>query len=95
MYLTPTDKHWICDVEANGFHPTKIWVLCACNAITKEKKTLTAYEDIKAFVEEVLRTGGVFVGHNFLHYDVPSLNRLVGTRIGIKSVVDTLVLSTL
>jgi DNA polymerase-1 len=95
MYLTPTDKHWVTDIEANGLDPDRIWVLCACNAITKEKRTYTDYENIKRFVQEVLDSGGLFVGHNFLRYDAPVLNKLLGTLIPVSRVVDTLVLSYL
>src|SRR5688572_14719122 len=95
MYLTPTNKHWIVDIEGNGLKPTIVWVVCVANAITEEKHTFTSYEKIKQFFQEKCAEGCYFVGHNFIGYDGPVLNRLVGTRISINRMVDTFLLSML
>lgn len=97
MYLKHHDlsKYWACDVEANGLTPDKIWCMCVENCATNEKRGFTSYQDIKNFVEGVISEGGYFVGHNFLRYDSFHLNRLVGTRITVGRVIDTLLLSYL
>jgi DNA polymerase-1 len=92
-YLTPTDKHWVCDIEADSLTPTRVWVLCAKNAITNEERVCETYDEIKKFFEDT--KGAHYVGHNFLSYDVPALNRIVGTRIPLNSVVDTFILSSI
>ena len=94
MYLTPTDKHWVLDVEANGLKPTKLWVCSFKNAITKQKETFTDYVRIRDFIGDAQRDGGVFVGHNIIGYDAPVLNRLVGTRLTVSRLVDTFLMSS-
>jgi len=95
MYLTPTDKHWITDIETDDLKATVIWVVCFRNAVTKQEHKLTDYEQIKDFIQTQLNDGCYFVGHNFLTFDGPTLNRLVGTRIPISRMVDTFLLSML
>lgn len=92
MYLTPTDKHWIIDIEADGLDPTQVWVMSADNAVTDEKVTCEDYESIRAFFD--IHRDCYFVAHHSV-YDIPVLNRLVGTRIPVSSVVDTFLLSSL
>jgi hypothetical protein len=93
MYLKPTAKHWIIDIETDGLNATVVWVLCAVNVATGEEVTLTSYEEIRQWISDRLREGCVFVGHNALNFDIPVLNRLVGTRIPSSRAVDTFVLS--
>ena len=93
MYLTPTKSHWACDIEADGLleEATRIWCVCVENIITKEKKRFT---DARSF-REWLETDYTLVGHNFLAYDAPMLNRHWGCRIAASRIVDTFVLSQL
>jgi DNA polymerase-1 len=93
MYLTPTANHWVIDIETDGLDPTCVWVLCATNAVTKEERTCETYEAIRKFIDET--TGCYYVGHNILSFDIPVLNRLVGTRIATSRLVDTFLLSSL
>lgn len=93
MYLTPTDQHWIIDIETDGLDPTRVWVMCAKNVETEEEITCGTYEEIQRFFEQ--RGQGVFVGHNIIGFDAPVLNRLLGCRIGVSRLVDTFVLSSL
>lgn len=95
MYLTPSEKHWVFDIEADGLKPTKVWIVTFKNAITKERHSFTEYEKIKSFIEDRSRNGCVFVGHNIISYDAPVLNRLIGSRLGIGRLVDTFLLSML
>ena len=95
MYLTPTKKHWIIDIETDSLDATVIWVMCAKNAKTKQEKTFTSYETIRDFIQGELARGCVFVGQNILSFDAPVLNRLAGTRIASVRLVDTFLLSML
>lgn len=54
---------------------------------------MTAYDAIKTFFAERKREGCKFVGHNIIGYDAPTLNRLVGTKLTVSDLVDTMVLS--
>lgn len=95
MYLTPSEKHWFIDVEADDLleKATVVHVVCVKNAKTKEKKALVEYEEIKDFFARGIRDGCVFIGHNIIGFDAPVLNRLCGTRLTVSRLVDTLVLS--
>lgn len=91
----------IFDIEANGLKPDKIWCLVAKDIKTgeifkfKPSDTLSGHthwkDEFIAFVEEV----ETWIGHNILGYDVPVVNRLLGTNIKVQDCVDTLVLSRL
>lgn len=93
MYLTPTKSHWACDIEADGLleDATRIWCVCVENIVTGEAKAFTDKEDFNAW----LTKDCILVGHNFISYDLPMLNRHWGAGIGISRVVDTFVLSQL
>ena len=95
MYLKPSDKHWLIDIETDGLDPAVIWVLCAINVGTGEEKTLTDIQSMKDFINEAQQAGCFFVGHNIISFDVPVLNRLAGTRIPVGRCVDTFLLSML
>jgi DNA polymerase-1 len=92
MYLTPTDKHWIVDIETDGLDATRVWVLCAKNAVTKEERVCETYAEINKFLEETVDCFYVF--HNGISFDTPVLNRLLHARIPLRRVVDTFVLSS-
>jgi DNA polymerase-1 len=93
LYLTPTNSHWACDIEANGLLDTvsKVWCVCLLNVITKEEVQCLTEAEFKAFQEK--HPDAIFVGHNFLSYDAPVLNRLWNARIVSTRIVDTFVLS--
>ncbi len=94
MYLhhAELDKYWIVDAEFDGLSPTRCWVVCVENAARDEEYTFTDYESVGRFFRA---PGQFYVGHNFLSFDAPNFNRLVGTSISVSRVVDTLVLSHL
>lgn len=54
---------------------------------------MTAYDEIKTFFSEKKGEGCKFVGHNIIGYDAPTLNRIIGTRLSITDLVDTMVMS--
>lgn len=95
MYLTPTKNHWILDCETDGLRDeaTKVHIVCIENAISEEAYSFTDMSLLKEWIKD--HPDAIFVGHNDIAFDIPVLNSLVGTKIGIKHVVDTYVLSML
>lgn len=93
MYLTPTSSHWACDIEADNLldKATRIWCCVVVNLVTKEEHTFTSRKEFAEWREN--NPSAVFVGHNFLSYDMPMLNRFWGAGISERKVVDTFVLS--
>jgi DNA polymerase I len=85
--------YYAIDIEANSLTPTTIWCMCWENIKTKEAGTCRTYEEIRNFFDQT--KGSIYVGHNIVKFDAPYLNSLIGLRIGLASLVDTLVLSTL
>jgi DNA polymerase-1 len=90
------------DIEANKLvHPTKIWCIVCTDLDTGEEfkfrpnSPLAGHDDFKdefiAFAKTVKR----WYGHNIIGYDMPNINRLLGTKITVDEVEDTLVLSRL
>jgi DNA polymerase I len=93
MYLTPTDKHWACDIEADNLldKATRIWCCCVENVVTGEKKEFTDARDfLEWFGKDI-----ILVGHNFIAYDLVMLNRFWSVNCPVSRVVDTYVLSQL
>lgn len=84
------------DIETESLKAEKIWCIC-----TKEKDTgavnqfLNLHEDMAecerfiAYSKKVTR----WVGHNFINFDGPVINRIVGPVIDMTKIVDTLVVS--
>lgn len=96
MYLNHKDlsKYWVLDIEADDLKATRIWVVVAINAATGETVSFLDREQFTRFVD-AHRNDCYWVGHNAISFDIPTLNRLWGTRIALDRVVDTLVLSYL
>ncbi len=92
MYLSSTPQHWAADIEADNLRDeaTVIYCVCVLNLQTKYEQTFTDAASFRAWLEAEDR---ILVGHNFLAYDAPVLNKLWGTRIGVSKVVDTFILS--
>jgi DNA polymerase-1 len=99
IYLTPTENHWACDIEADDLREdvTTIWCVCVENCVTGERHEFRDAETFRAWLGEVATDDGppVLVGHNFLAYDMPVLNLLWDAGIDPRTVVDTYVLSQL
>lgn len=93
QHLTPTDKHWIIDIEADDLNATRVWVVVVKNAITDEEHVLVDVAAIREFFER--NSACYFVGHNIIKFDAPTLNRVVGTHLRNSQLVDTLLLSML
>lgn len=92
MYLSSTPQHWACDIEADDLRneATVIHCVCVLNLQTKAEQTFTDAASFRAWLEDETR---ILVGHNFLAYDAPVLNRLWQAGIPVSRVVDTMVLS--
>jgi DNA polymerase-1 len=93
VYLTPSPNHWAIDIETDSLDATVIWVACVRNILTGEEHTLVGQDVIKEFVNG--KADAYWITHNGLGFDVPTLNRLLGTRIQTNKVIDTFVLSML
>jgi len=91
----------VIDIECNALrNPTKIWVIACKNIDTGELNIFRRVSDDlhqKQEAIDLLSRAVLFVGHNWLEYDYPVLNRLLGfSHPNISDVsIDTLILSRL
>lgn len=92
QYLSYDVTYWSCDIEADDLRDeaSVIWCVCVCNVQTREEQTFTDADSFRDFLEASDR---VLIGHNFLAYDAPVLNRIWKTRIAVSQIIDTFVLS--
>ena len=67
--------------------------MCWQNVKTGETGACFSTNEIRSFFEST--RGAIYVGHNILRFDGPTIARLVGCPLGVGSIIDTLVLSTL
>lgn len=82
----------IADTEMNGLSPTRVWVIVCKNPETQETRVFRE-EDLDEF-REYAKQVTTWVGHYFIKYDVPHLNRLIpGLAIDPYTVLDTCVVS--
>lgn len=84
---------WAVDVEGDLIPSTVVYVVCAENLKTGQKVSLRDYLAIRIWFTERLSEGCRFVAHNGINYDFPTLNRIVGTRIPISAIIDSMVMS--
>lgn len=84
---------YVIDIETDDLNATKIWVMCWKNVLTGETGDCIGHEAIKEFFNRT--KGSVYIGHNILKFDAPTLVRLLGVRLSVSNCIDTLVLSTL
>ena len=86
------------DIETESLKPHKLWCLCV-----KEKESGKTHQFVNLHENEEERdrfkqyAKGVtrWVGHNFINFDAPVINRIVGPVIDMQKIVDTLVVSML
>jgi DNA polymerase-1 len=86
----------ICDIETERLdNPQKIWVI-VCRELGKTEKKVfrNVHRDYKRFIDYA-STVDLWVGHNFINFDAPVLNRIIGTTLDCSNVLDTLILSRL
>ncbi len=93
MYLTTTDKYWAIDIEGNDLFPkvSRIWCAVAFNIVSREVVRLVGHDEIKQWFDD--HADCVFIGHNILGYDMPALNKVLGTRIKLTQCIDTMLMS--
>ena len=85
---------WVADIEADGYIPTRIWLVICKNPVTKEVRKFRDPDLNPQEFTEFAKNVGTWVFHNGLGYDVPNLLRLGAVpHLDISSVVDTLVCS--
>ena len=86
------------DIETESLTPDKLWCICV-----KEKESGKTHQFVNLHENEDERdrfkqyAKGVtrWVGHNFINFDAPVINRIVGQVIDMQKIVDTLVVSML
>lgn len=99
MYLNYAEHKagvYVIDIETEEdeeFHPDIIWCMCWENVLTGETGDCVGHDEIHAFFENTKRA--LYIGHNGLKFDFPVISRVVGVRLSISQLIDTLVLSTL
>lgn len=87
-----TEKRYVyCDIETDGLNPSVIW--CAVCKYKDVSTVITTKEAFHAYVRSI--PNAVFVGHNFIGFDVPVLKKLWGFNPERGQIVDTLLLSRL
>ena len=81
------------DIETEGLDAKNIWCIC-----TKENDTGITNEFLNVHIDMAERARFVeyakkvtrWVGHNFINFDGPVINRIVGPVIDMTKIVDTL-----
>ena len=80
----------VLDIETDSRH-SKIWLCYTHNSDTDEYVCHTKPDTLIPLINKAER----LIGHNLIGFDAPILNRVWGTRIGLKKVRDTLIMSRL
>ncbi len=83
------------DIEANGFEPDTLWCIVAYE-LDRKQMSWWVGDDRLAFNDWIKGHGDCeVIGHNILGYDIPVLEKLLGTDFSKCKVTDTLVMSRL
>lgn len=86
----------VCDTETDGLEATRIWCIACKDLDSGEVFSWDVLRDnlrdAKSFLEEECEE---IVGHNFLQFDLPVLERLLSLHLPVSRITDTLVLSQL
>jgi len=80
----------VLDIETDS-KQTKIWLCYTHNSETGEYVCHTKPDTLIPLINKAER----LIGHNLIGFDAPVLNKLWGTKIGLKKVRDTLIMSRL
>ena len=80
----------VLDIETDSKH-NQIWMCYTHNSDTDEYVCHTKPDTLIPLINKAER----LIGHNLIGFDAPILNRVWGTRIGLKKVRDTLIMSRL
>lgn len=96
MYLdweTHAPDTYVVDIETDSLNATVIWCMCWRNVKTGETGEAKTIDEVRDFFTHT--RGSLYVGHNILKFDAPTLVRLAGVTLSVSNCIDTLVLSTL
>lgn len=93
MYLKYSGKYWAIDVEGDLIPSTKVYCLCAVNIVSGEEVSLVGQDPVRDWLNDRVKEGCVFVAHNMIGYDGPTLNRLLGVKLTLNNIIDTMVMS--
>ena len=80
----------VLDIETDS-KQSKIWLCYTHNSETNEYVCHTTPDTLIPLINKADR----LIGHNLIGFDAPVLNKLWGTKIGLKKVRDTLIMSRL
>jgi len=80
----------VLDIETDSKH-SQIWMCYTHNSETNEYVCHTTPDTLIPLINKADR----LIGHNLIGFDAPVLNKLWGTKIGLKKVRDTLIMSRL
>ena len=80
----------VLDIETDSKH-SQIWLCYTHNSETDEYVCHTTPDTLIPLINKADR----LIGHNLIGFDAPVLNKLWGTKIGLKKVRDTLIMSRL
>jgi DNA polymerase I len=80
----------VLDIETDS-KKTKIWLCYTHNSDTNEYVCHTKPDTLIPLISKADK----LIGHNLIGFDAPLLNRLWGTKIGLRKVRDTLIMSRL
>src|SRR5688572_24798550 len=96
MYLNGNlNNYWVIDIEGDGLPSTRIWCACVINVATGEEKEFVDNDELKDWINARKLERAKFIGHNIIGYDAPTINRLLGCKLTVSDLVDTLVMSML
>lgn len=95
MYLRVKNlkDYWAVDIETDSLTPTIVRCCVAKNMATQQIIKMKDKDEIQRFFTTF--KSDYFIGHNFISFDAPTLHRLLGIRVALSRIVDTLVLSYL
>jgi DNA polymerase-1 len=96
MYLPNKEKlhlYWAIDIEGDPIPSTRVWCACAWNIRTREEVRFRDYENLRKWIADRKAEGCKFVAHNGIGYDFYTLNLLVGTKLTISDICDTMLMS--
>jgi len=82
-------KTYVFDMEGDSLCPTKIWCVGVQDVKGDLVHTTTSYEKMRKLFSNKDNT---FIAHNGIRFDKPSMERLLGIKIGAR-LIDTLFLS--
>jgi len=85
----------VIDIETDGLDATLVHCVVAKDTATGQLYTWQGSECYSDTFKEFVRSVSTFIGHNIVSFDVPIMNKLLGTDIKQEQLVDTLILSQL